>query len=174
MRKIVVVPLMLFSALTLLSQQREENHLENKGYLRALKYIVNSNKQKNILVSDTLVPLHFATFSKDLDTFYINQKHPKFYDLLDSVDQAKDTSERFCPVLKNKQSKHKGKTEIIYFSPVYDHMLIGEILERQYFKKWYGLNHHAQAGFNQSMQYLFIFDKKYNIQKIFKATIAYD
>ena len=173
MRKTTCIAVILFFGFTSLKAQLEHNNLRDSGYTRALKYIESSNKGHHILVSDTIIRLDFTFFNEELDSLPNNRNHRKTIELLDSVDQSNDNCQKFMPILKGQKQRGLRKTKIIYFSPFYKNMVVGEILDRQT-DGWSGLSHNEQASFSESTQYLFIFDEKYRIQKVFKIRVAYD
>jgi len=173
MLKITCTTTFLFFMFTTLKAQLEHNNLRDSGYVRALKYIESSNKGHHILVSDTVIRLDFTSFTEELDSLQSKQNHTTTIDLLDSVDQSNSRCQKFMPILKGQKQRGLGNTKIIYFSPFYKNMVVGEILDRKN-DGWSGPGHREQAGFNESTQYLFIFDEKYRIQKVFKIRMAYD
>jgi hypothetical protein len=159
-------------ALSCFGQQNESNYAENKAYLRALAYIFKQNKDKTILVSDTTVSLNFRTFSTRLDTFYKRKGPTRTYDIFDSIDLSNAKRKLFLAILKDRKRKRNGVPNIVYFSPFYNHMIIGEILESVDNK--FGLNYNLQADFNSATDYLFVFDKKYKLKKVFETKIQYN
>jgi len=173
MRKITCLIALLFFVLTSVKAQLEQQSPRDSAYVIALKYIEGLNKGHRILVSDTIIRLNFVDFSEELDSISDNHNHNKTIDLLDSVDQSNNSCQKFMPILKGQKQRGLRKTKIIYFSPLYKNMVIGEILDG-HDVGLYGISHREQAGFNESTQYLFIFDEKYRIQKVLRARIAYD
>jgi len=141
------------------------------AYLKALKYITDQNEGKQMVVSDTIIHLPFHNFTAEICTMW-EKNNRIVHDILDSIDNAQENQKFVLNEFRGLKLCGKGPKEIIYFSNFYSFMVIGEILVQQNKKR--GLNHDAQTGFNESTQYLFIFDNKYSLKKVFKITMAYD
>jgi len=140
------------------------------AYLIALKYIVNKNAGKSIIVSDTIIHLPFHDFAAQICKLW-NRDCNGVHDVLDSLDQAEENRKTVLNEFKNLKFNGREPTQIVYFSNFYSLMVIGEVIEQN---KKHGLSHEVQTGFNQSTQYLFVFDKRYSLKKVFKIKLAYD
>jgi hypothetical protein len=141
------------------------------AYQKALKYITNKNAGKNMVVSDTIYHLPFHNFTEEICNIW-GKDNDFVSGRLDSVDRVQENKKFVLNEFKNLKFVGKEPTEIIYFSNFYSLMVIGEIIERKNKKR--GVSHDAQTGFNESTQYLFIFDKKYSLKRVFKIRLAYD
>jgi hypothetical protein len=141
------------------------------GYLKALKYITNENAGKRIIVCDTIIHLPFHNFTEQISELW-HKNSSIVNHILDSIDHAQGQEKFILPEFKNLRFAGKKPTEIIYFSNFYSFMVIGEVIEQENGKR--GLGHDVNTGFNESTQYLFIFDEKYSLKKVFKVRVAYD
>jgi hypothetical protein len=141
------------------------------AYLKALKYIKHQNTDKNMVVSDTIIHLPFSNFDREISKIW-NKNTNAVMNLLDSVDNAQEHQTFVLDKFKNLKITGKEPTQIVYFSNFYSFMVIGEIMQLK--DRWGRLSHRSQASFNQSTQYLFVFDEKYKLKKVFEIKIAYD
>jgi len=144
---------------------------DSSEYIKALYYIIKQNPDKNIVVSDTIIHFPFTIFSKHISEIW-GKNRDVVSDTLYKVDQEQEKLEFELNEFKNLQFPGSGPTQVIYFSNFYSSMVIGEILEKRISK--HGLNHDAQTGFNESTQYLFLFDEKHAIKRVFKELYIYD
>jgi len=140
-------------------------------YLKALKYITNKNAGKSIVVCDTIIYLPFHNFTEEICKVW-GKTSDIVHDVLDSIDRNQGNRKVVLNEFKNLKFAGKEPTTIVYFSNFYSFMVIGETIEQK--NKKYGLSHDAQTGFNESIQYLFLFDKKYSLKRVFKIRLAYD
>jgi hypothetical protein len=83
--------------------------------------------------------------------------------LLDSVDNAQEHQRFVLDEFRNLKIAGKEPVQIVYFSNFYSFMVIGEIMLLK--DRWGRLSHGSQASFNQSTQYLFVFDEKNALKK---------
>jgi hypothetical protein len=141
------------------------------AYRKALKYIANQNAGKNMVVSDTIIHLPFHNFTEQVCKLW-DKNSNVVHDVLDSVDHAQGNQKFVLNEFKNLKFVGKGPTEIIYFSTFFSFMVIGEIIKQK--NKKGVVSHDVNSGFNESTQYLFIFDKKYSLKRVFKIRLAYD
>jgi hypothetical protein len=158
---------LLFTAL-LCSDMSAQN---TTAYRKALKYIVDDNHRKKISVSDTIISIGFSNFWDRIDSLYGGNTDTLFH-TLDSLDHAKETQQFVLKEFSGVKFDGGGPVYDIFFSGLYKNMLIGEIMIQK--SKKHPLNYNAQASFNEAVQYLFIFDEKHILKKVFKQKMAYD
>lgn len=142
---------------------------EASVYFKAFSYIQKHNREAHLVVSDTIIHLDFSNFNEQIAKLR-NQSARKTVAILDSIDQARENKKFAMKELADLRVHKNGPVQIVYFSDLYDNMLIGEVLEQKSGSR----SHSSQASFTQVKEYLFIFDKKFVLKKIFTAQIAYD
>jgi hypothetical protein len=141
-------------------------------YLRAFKYIKDHNRGEYIVVSDTITYLELSRFAQQIAKIENRENDNKLMLTLDSIDQTRKHHEFVLKDLKSLSVIGEGPVQIVYFSDLYKHMLIGEILEQVPGER--NLGHRKQTSFNKAKQYLFVFDQKLAIKNVFEIMIQYD
>ncbi len=142
-------------------------------YELAYNYVVNldviTQAGKGVYVSDTLFYFDFTNFWEHL----INegQNQTEFVFMLDSLDSCRRSESYFAGTISDKIKSDKGSTYTLYFSKIYDNMLIVELISNN---GDIDQAYHQIIAYNQSTQILFRFDDKNQIEDVHNTTIAYD
>ncbi|MGZ3776527.1 MAG: hypothetical protein ACXVI9_02740 [Mucilaginibacter sp.] len=162
---------LLILIISFISQSVLFGQTETRGYQKALKYILNDNKGKNILISDTITHLSYFSFGEQIDTVWGTNSNITSH-ILDSVDHARENYKSVLVQFKGTRLGAITSAYIIFFSDFYSNMVIGEIMPLK--SKRHIYSHHAQSLFNKADRYLFVFDKNYSLKKVFKTTAFYE
>ncbi|MGZ3778902.1 MAG: hypothetical protein ACXVJB_12715 [Mucilaginibacter sp.] len=165
---VVRFTLLLFFTTILCSLASAQN---SAAYQKALKYIVDDNRGKKMLVSDTIINIGFRDFWDRIDSLYGGNSDTLFH-RLDSLDHARENQQFVLKEFNGVKFEGVEPVYDIFFSDFYHNMIIGEIMIQK--SKNHPLNYNAQASFNEAMQYLFIFDKKHKLKMVLKQKMAYD
>jgi len=143
---------------------------QNKtAYCKAFKYIKGQYQNKHIIVIDTLAHLDLSGFYQEISLKW-GKTTDETIRILDSLDHSQIEFKKKYRGVSHLEIKGTEPTKLVYFSEFYDNMLMVEVMNR---KKNGSLNHNKQSTFNQSKQYLFLFNKK-RIKKVFVKDVQYN
>lgn len=142
-------------------------------YIAAYNYVVNDSlcQEKNIVVSDSIIDLDRFWFSKDLSEFSIEREKLDQYRFRKSYAWFKPF---YSPCISSIFNvKNLNSKLVLFFSVIEDNMLRADLLPHN--KKWTNKFNYDEMSFqNVGQIYLFIFNKKGRIKKVFCHEIIYD
>lgn len=166
-----------------------EQSIENK-FSKAFDYISHKDTTKyvlleageskypfNIMISDSLVPMEFSSFvseiakEKGLDAGN-SQESSRVLRILDSL-QQEDKVNSFSPIYDEQLrelSQQSSNTFILFFSRPRENQLSAELFHVHGKEKSYN----AIAQFNRSVLYLFDFNSRNQIEKVYVTTPRYN
>jgi len=137
------------------------------NYVANLDVIIQTGK--GIYISDTLFYFDFTNFGVHL----INegQNQTEFVFMLDSLDSSRRSESYFVGSISDKIKSDKSSTYTLYFSKIYDNVLIVELISNNG-----NINqaYHQIIAYNNSTQILFKFDDENQIEDVYNISIAYD
>ena len=150
------------------------NRIDYAKYRCAYNYVKKNTAAKKIKVSRCIVDLSRWEFSIDSLEDYPEDKKA----LMASVEQInKERNEDFfSDEIATLTSDVKRPQNILFFSPVADNMLVACLLsfDRRRHRKRDIDKFDVISRFNESEEFLFIFDEDNKIKKVIKAFIRYD
>ncbi|PWG77977.1 hypothetical protein [Pararcticibacter amylolyticus] len=137
-------------------------------YESAYNYIINDSdiKGKSVNIADSVVYIDMSIFFEELSE-ECNLSRDSMLRNLDSLDNVR----YFAPVkhkLEIEKTRNVSSNVILYFSKVYDNLLIAELLN--------GTGRYAKDRlFQTSTRYLFVFDDKSDqIKRVYKKEVQYN
>ena len=146
---------------------------DSTTYIAAYNYVVNDSlcQEKNIVVSDSIVDLDRFLFSDDLTKFPIERE---------KLDQYRFSKNHvwfkpfYSPCISSIFNvKNLNSKSVLFFSVIEDNMLRADLLPHN--KKWVNkFNYDEMAHHNEGHIYLFIFNEKGRIKKVFCHVMIYD
>ena len=148
------------------------NELDRNKYRKAVDYVCKIKKIKKLNLSDSLV---YISYSGLFDQFNKKYNYTNGVSSFDSLVNL-DNSRYFKPIahnfkfLNNACFNEKG-SKTLYLSKVYDNLLAVEVLPNKNIKN---LPYNKITLFNQSIVYIFEFDKNDNIISVYQAQINYN
>lgn len=140
----------------------------NTYYETAYKYLYNlpDLKGNTMYLSDTIVHINLSIFFEELSEGNAKTVFLK----LDSLDKARHTKNNFLPKLQNLTSDSTSKYTL-FFSEIIDSVLLAEVVENKGLKNG---NYEQLTAFNKSLIFLFLFDNKKQINKVYRKEMQYD
>jgi len=137
-------------------------------YLQSYNYIKTHNGSCSIFVVDTIVNIDIAPFSGLLSKEWMkNSSHTM--EIIDSLDNIKISHKKYQ--FLNRFNTNNKSTKIIYFSNFRGGLLVADVFDEKLISN---LNYHKQTQYNQSERYLFIFNKRNKIRKVFRLKMQYN
>ena len=140
-----------------------------KQYRTAYDYLLKLSDipKDGLKVSDTIVFIELCNFYIELS----DGNGMKMLFMLDSLDRERHFENYVFTELRNLPSNQLSRYNL-FFSEFIDNLLLAEILESNNTSK---TTYKQLVAFNQSMLYLFVFDKnKQKINNVYSKKIQYD
>lgn len=167
----VLLIMLLFTVKSCQSQDIDKKELVK--YQTAYNYVMNLNENegsgKGICVSDTLVYIDMTTFWEYLISEKQEQK--KFVITLDSIDNARRFKHFQSDLIKKNFNSNKTSRYSLFFSKVYDNLLIAELIDN---KGNANFGYNRITAFNKSKQFLFKFDGNDKIVSVYTTNMEYN
>ena len=146
------------------------NESMDEYYNTAFNYIKNLSEleSKCLSVSDTIVHLDLTNFWEELSEEMENKEALLFK--LDSIDNSRKLNDYFMSSLRNLNAQ-SDCNYTLFFSEVYENILLAEALDN---KGNLSANHYQLTAFNNSKIFLFKFNEKKEIVRVYSKKLQYD
>jgi hypothetical protein len=148
----------------------KSNGQQKQIYKSAFIYLQKHNKAYQLHPADTLVKIEITDFYQELSREW-GIKEERTIQILDSIGQVRICSQYGLLALKFGKLNTSHPVKYVYFSEIFDHMLIAEVLSLTKNAK---LSYRQQTQFKESKKYLFIIDKRNKFKKVFEKLIQYN
>ena len=160
-----LIALFVFNGCNINTNERMDEH-----YSIAFNYIkgLPELESKCLYVSDTIVHLDLTNFWEELSKETENKEALLFK--LDSIDNSRKLDDYYMSSLRN-LNEQSDCNYTLFFSEVYENILLAEVLDN---KGNLNANHYQLTAFNNSKIFLFKFNEKKEIVKVYSKELQYD
>lgn len=138
-------------------------------YKKAYNFILSELGESDVSVSDTVVYIEYSNFWEELKWNYPNLEDMNLVNYLDSLDHARYFTGFYPEKVAAGFPNNENAGYVIFFSNSYDEFLMAELFQVEG-----EVSYRDYTQFNDSIIYLFVFDRSGRIVQVMKKKMTYN